>query len=49
MIAEKDNQFMKIAIEQSQVAEENGDVLIEAVIVHKDQIVAGAPNTNRGF
>ncbi|MBA7619648.1 tRNA-specific adenosine deaminase [subsurface metagenome] len=39
-----DERFMKIAIEQAQIAEENGDVPIGAVIVHNDTIIAKAYN-----
>jgi tRNA(adenine34) deaminase len=41
---EEDQQFMKLAIEQAGIAEENGDVPIGAVIVHKNQIIAKAYN-----
>ena len=39
-----DEQFMRLAIEQAKIAEENGDVPIGAVIVYKDQIIAKAYN-----
>jgi len=39
-----DQQFMKAAIEQAKIAEENGDVPIGAVIVYKNQIIAKAYN-----
>jgi tRNA(adenine34) deaminase len=39
-----DQQYMRIAIDQARIAEENGDVPIGAVIVHKDQIIAKAYN-----
>jgi len=39
-----DEQFMRIAIEQAKVAEENGDVPIGAVIVYKNQIIGRAYN-----
>jgi tRNA(adenine34) deaminase len=39
-----DEQFMQLAIEQARIAEENGDVPIGAVIVHKNQIIAKAYN-----
>jgi len=39
-----DEGFMKLAIEQARIAEENGDVPIGAVIVYKDQIIAKAYN-----
>jgi len=35
---------MKMAIEQAQIAEENGDVPIGAVIVYQDQIIGKAYN-----
>jgi len=41
---EKDQQLMRIAIEQAKIAEENGDVPIGAVIVHQNQIIAKAYN-----
>ncbi|MFZ0034767.1 MAG: tRNA adenosine(34) deaminase TadA [Sedimentisphaerales bacterium] len=39
-----DQRYMKTAIEQAKIAEENGDVPIGAVIVHKNQIIAKAYN-----
>jgi tRNA(adenine34) deaminase len=39
-----DEQYMRIAIAQAQVAEENGDVPIGAVIVHNNKIIAKAYN-----
>jgi len=39
-----DQQFMKAAIEQAKIAEENGDVPIGAVVVYKNQIIAKAYN-----
>ncbi|MHC5075783.1 MAG: nucleoside deaminase, partial [Planctomycetota bacterium] len=39
-----DERFMRIALEAAKIAEENGDVPIGAVIVHKGQIVAKAYN-----
>jgi len=39
-----DDNYMKIAIEQSQIAEENGDVPIGAVIVYEKQIIGKAYN-----
>jgi tRNA(adenine34) deaminase len=39
-----DERFMKIAIEQAQIAQENGDVPIGAIIVHNDTIIAKAYN-----
>jgi len=35
---------MKVAIDQAKIAEENGDVPIGAVIVHKNRIIAKAYN-----
>jgi tRNA(adenine34) deaminase len=43
-IAKEDEQFMRLAITQAQVAQENGDVPIGAVIVHENQIIAKAYN-----
>ena len=40
----EDEQFMKLAIEQARIAEENGDVPIGAVIVYQNRIVAKAYN-----
>lgn len=39
-----DEQYMRIAIAQAQIAEENGDVPIGAVIVHNNTIIAKAYN-----
>ena len=39
-----DEKFMRVAIEAAKIAEENGDVPIGAVIVHKGQIIAKAYN-----
>ena len=39
-----DKRFMALAIEQAQIAEENGDVPIGAVIVYKNQIIGKAYN-----
>jgi len=39
-----DEQFMRVAINAAAIAEENGDVPIGAVIVHKNQIIAKAYN-----
>jgi tRNA(adenine34) deaminase len=39
-----DEQFIRIALDQAKIAEENGDVPIGAVIVHKNQIIAKAYN-----
>ncbi|MHC4665215.1 MAG: tRNA adenosine(34) deaminase TadA [Planctomycetota bacterium] len=43
-ISEKDEHFMKLAIETARIAEENGDVPIGAVIVYQDRIIAKAYN-----
>ena len=40
----EDRQFMKLAIEQAKVAEENDDVPIGAVIVHNSKIIGKAYN-----
>jgi len=40
----KDQLYMKTAIEQAQIAEENGDVPIGAVIVYENQIIGKAYN-----
>ncbi len=42
--SEKDLRYMKLAIEQAKIAEENGDVPIGAVIVYQDQIIGKAYN-----
>jgi tRNA(adenine34) deaminase len=39
-----DEQYMRMALGQAQIAEENGDVPIGAVIVHNNQIIAKAYN-----
>jgi len=39
-----DKRFIKVAIEQAGIAQENGDVPIGAVIVHNDTIIAKAYN-----
>jgi tRNA(adenine34) deaminase len=45
MYGSKDDQrYMKMAIEQARIAEENGDVPIGAVIVHENQIIGKAYN-----
>ena len=44
MINVQDEQFMKLAIQQAQIAEENGDVPIGAVIVYQNQIIGKAYN-----
>jgi len=43
-IIKEDEQFMRIAIDAAQIAEENDDVPIGAVIVYKDQIIGKAYN-----
>ncbi|UCG60259.1 MAG: tRNA adenosine(34) deaminase TadA [Phycisphaerales bacterium] len=42
--AGSDEQYMRKAIDAAHIAEENGDVPIGAVIVHKDQIIGKAYN-----
>jgi len=42
--SKEDQQFMRLAIEQAKIAEENSDVPIGAVIVYKNQIIAKAYN-----
>ena len=42
--SKEDQLYMKIAIEQAQIAEENGDVPIGAVIVYEKQIIGKACN-----
>jgi tRNA(adenine34) deaminase len=42
--AEGDEQYMRVALDQAKIAEENGDVPIGAVIVHNGQIIAKAYN-----
>ncbi len=45
MSSSKENeQLMRLAIEQAQIAEENGDVPIGAVIVYQEQIIGKAYN-----
>ena len=41
---ERDEHFMRIAIDEAMVAGEHGDVPIGAVLVHDDEIVAKAHN-----
>ena len=41
---QEDQRFMRVAIEAAQIAEENGDVPIGAVIVYKNQIIGKAYN-----
>ncbi len=43
-ITKEDKQYMRLAIEQAGIAEENGDVPIGAVIVYEDQIIGKAYN-----
>ena len=42
--SKEDQLYMKMAIEQAQIAEENGDVPIGAVIVYEKQIIGKAYN-----
>lgn len=44
MINKEDDKYMKLAIEQAQIAEENGDVPIGAIIVYENQIIGRAYN-----
>jgi tRNA(adenine34) deaminase len=44
LVKDVDERFMRVAIEQAQIAEENGDVPIGAVIVYKNQIIGKAYN-----
>jgi len=44
LIKSTDERFMRIAIDAAQIAEENGDVPIGAVIVYKNQIIGKAYN-----
>ena len=43
----EDEQFIRLAIEQARIAEENGDIPIGAVIVYKNQIIAKAYNQRK--
>ncbi len=43
-VTEEDERFMQVAVDQAAIAEENGDVPIGAVIVHKNQIIAKSYN-----
>ncbi len=43
-IAKEDEHFMRLAIGQAAIAQENGDVPIGAVIVHENKIIAKAYN-----
>jgi tRNA(adenine34) deaminase len=43
-IKNADERFMRVAIDAAQIAEENGDVPIGAVIVYKNQIIGKAYN-----
>jgi len=43
-ITREDEQFMRLALDQAKIAEENGDVPIGAVIVHQNQIIGKAYN-----
>ena len=42
--SKEDQLYMKMAIEQAQIAEENGDVPIGAIIVYENQIIGRAYN-----
>lgn len=39
-----DERYMRVAIEQARIAEENGDVPIGAIVVYKNQIIGRAYN-----
>lgn len=43
-LSAKDQQYMKMAIDQAYIAEENGDVPIGCVIVHENRVIARAYN-----
>jgi tRNA(adenine34) deaminase len=43
-VTKEDEKYMRLAIDQAKIAEENGDVPIGAVIVYKDQIIGKAYN-----
>jgi len=43
-ITREDEQFMRLALDQAKIAEDNGDVPIGAVIVYKNQIIGKAYN-----
>lgn len=43
-ITKNDEHFIRLAIEQAKIAQENGDVPIGAVIVHDNQIIGKAYN-----
>ncbi len=42
--SKEDERLMRLAIEQAQIAEENGDVPIGAVIVYQEQVIGKAYN-----
>ena len=44
MTNEEDKNFMKLAVKQAKIAEENGDVPIGAVVVYQNQIIGRAYN-----
>ena len=41
---EQDQRFMRVAIDQAEIARQNGDVPVGAVIVHEGQLIAKAYN-----
>jgi tRNA(adenine34) deaminase len=41
---EQDQRFMRVAIDQAEIARENGDVPVGAVIVHESRLIAKAYN-----
>jgi tRNA(adenine34) deaminase len=44
VLGDTDERFMRLALDQAKIAEENGDVPIGAVIVHQNQIIGKAYN-----
>jgi tRNA(adenine34) deaminase len=44
VLGDTDERFMRLALDQAKIAEENGDVPIGAVIVHNNQIIGKAYN-----
>jgi tRNA(adenine34) deaminase len=43
-LSKLDEQYMRLAVRQAEIAEQNGDVPIGAVIIHNNQIIAKAYN-----
>ncbi|MCJ7675227.1 MAG: tRNA adenosine(34) deaminase TadA [Sedimentisphaerales bacterium] len=44
VLGDTDERFMRLALDQAKIAQENGDVPIGAVIVHQNQIIGKAYN-----